>query len=156
MAKKEAKQQTAALKQVAPETGKIVPKEIRLELTEQQVKDRLMRAAKLDAELSEGEETFSQEKEAWKQRQAQHKAFVKNHTDNRKKLNKEAEMGVALSTEDVLLHLNHEAGVAEYWYPAKGPSKIYETRPLEDNERQRSLIEEKVGKMADEGQEIEE
>lgn len=142
--------------QEAPATGKIVPKEIRITLTAQQIAERSKRVSQIDAEDTEAEAKFKEEKEAWKQRQAQHKAHMKNLTDSRKKLNEEVRSGVAVTTENTLLHINHEAGVAEYWYPVKGPSEIKEVRPLEDAERQLSMVEEKVKNMPEAGQEIRE
>ena len=153
MAKKKAVATNPNLK-LAPETGKLVPKEVSVKLSPQQCLERGAKAASLDAELVKLEEVFKEEEDAWKQRRAQHKTAVKNLTDQRRKLSVEINAKAAVVTEDVLLHLNHDAGVAEYWYPPRGESEIIDTRPLEENELQLTLVKEKVEAMPDDGQEI--
>lgn len=152
MAKKE--KAATQTKQMAPSEGKIVPKEIHVKLSPQQCLERGAKAAAIDKELMKLEEEFKKEEDAWKQRRAQHKTAVKNLNEQRQKLSVEIDAKAAVETKDVLLHLNYPACQAEYWYPAKGESEIVDTRPLEENELQMTMMQEKVEAMPDDGQEI--
>lgn len=153
MAKKIEKMET---KTEAPK-GKKVPKEFRIDLTEAQILERARAAAKLDQELEEEEKQFKEEETEWKTHKAAYKNKVKNLTESRRKLSGEIEAKQAMITDNVILVLNHDTGCAEYHYnfPNKG-WQIVETRPLEDNERQLSVVTEEAEKMSDEGQEINE
>lgn len=135
--------------------GRLVPKEILIKLTTNQVLDRAERAAGIRQEITEAEERFETASDEFKKVRAEHKSNLKNLTDQLKKLSTEVKSKHATSTEQVLLVINHDAGQAEYWFPAKGPeSKIVDTRPLEDAERQLSLIENEAATMPDDGQEV--
>lgn len=145
-----------APKQMAPTEGKLVPKEIHIKLTPAQCLERGARAADLDKELMKLEEEYKVEEDAWKQRRAQHKTSVKNLTEQRRKISVEIHAKAAVETKDVLLHLNYPACQAEYWYPPQGESEIVDTRPLEENELQMTMMQEKVDAMPETGQAIEE
>jgi hypothetical protein len=147
--KKEAKPQ-------APKNGRVVPKEISVKLTDVQCLTKANQASQISKELTELEEAFKLKEAEWKQVKAAHKAAVKNHQEQIKKLLVEVKNKAAVVTEDVLLVLNHEEGTAEYWYPVKGDSEIVDSRPLEDGERQLSLVEKDVAEMPDDGQDIDE
>lgn len=135
--------------------GRLVPKEIQIKLTKDQCLQRGNQAAQASKELTEIEEAFKEEETVWKQQKAAFKAKQKNLQDSIKKLLVEVKNQAAESTEDVLLVLNHERGVAEYYYPPEGKdSRIVEERPLEDNERQLSLVEDQANAMSEAGQEI--
>lgn len=154
MAKKKEPKLTEAPKQMAPEEGRLVPKEIHIKLTPAQCLERGAKAASIDKELMKLEQEFKAEEDAWKQRRAQHKTAVKNLNEQRQKLSVEIDAKAAVETKDVLLHLNYAACQAEYWYPAKGESEMVDSRPLEENELQMTMMQEKVDSMPDTGQEI--
>lgn len=138
-----------------PKNGRQVPKEIAIKLSKDQCLQRANTASQLSKELTEAEEAFKEEETAWKQVKATFKANQKNLQDQIKKLLVEVKAQAAQSPETVLLVLNHDQGQAEYWYPISGPdSQIVETRPLEDGERQLSLVQEKVDQMPDDGQQV--
>lgn len=142
-------------KKTVERKGREVPKDIRMKLSKDQCLERSNKAAQLSKEMTEMEEQFKTEETEWKQTRAQFKTGIKNLSDQIKKFLVEVKAQSAESTETVLLVLNHDAGVAEYWFPPSGKdSKIVETRPLEDNERQLSLVTEQAAAMTDKGQEI--
>lgn len=147
-----------AVKAVAEERkGKLVPKEVSIHLSKDQVLERSKRVAALDQEQTEKEEEFKNMESELKQARAKHKQEMKNLTEQRRKLNTAVRTASDTITDDCLLVLNYDMNQAEYWYPPKGPdSKIVDTRPLEDNERQPELLQEKVDAMPESGQEVEE
>jgi hypothetical protein len=152
-----AKKKAAAKTKAEAPKGRVIPKEIKVRLTKDQCLQRANQASQLSKELTEKEEEFKEAEAAWKQEKAQFKNAVKNLQDQVRKLLVEVKAQEMESTEDVLFVINHDAGVAEYWFPPSGPGmQIVETRPLEDGERQLSLVEDAAAAMPEEGQEVSE
>lgn len=150
MAKKDKKQEVTTPK------GRPVPKEIRIRLSKQQIDQRFDQAAGLTQERMAVEKEFEAEEKEWKRRRAEYKNRVKNLQQQADKLQTEAKSKEATITDNCILVLNHECGIAEYWYKQEGMDwGIKDTRPLEDNERQLSLVQDKVDAMPDDGQEVE-
>ncbi len=116
-----------------------------------------MKAAALDDELTKAETEFEAQAAEFKKVKAAHKSNAKNLSDQRKKLNREVQTKTATITDKAVLHLNHDMGSAEYWYDFPGEGwKSFDSRPLEDAERQGSLLKEQAEAMPESGQEIEE
>ena len=140
-----------------PANGRPVPKEVQVKLTPMQKQQRTEAAARTNQEKTELQKQFEAEEKAWKQRRAEFKNQIKNLQEQVDQALAEVKAGTATSTETVLLVLNHDAGQAEYWYEFPGEGwRSFEQRPLEDNERQTSLITEKAETMPEDGQDIEE
>lgn len=136
--------------------GRPVPKEIQLRLTPQQCLERTDRASRLNEEKTTLQKEFEAEEKEWKQRRAKYKNDIKNMQEQVDKYLAEVKAKAATSTEQVILVLNHDEGVAEYWFQMDGKTwEIVETRPLEDNERQMSMIEDRVKSMPQTGQTLE-
>lgn len=113
--------------------------------------------AALNLQIQTEEKAYAEEKAAWKQRTAEHKNLIKNLREEETKLNDEVRTEECVEVKDVLLVLNYEMNQAEYWYPPKGEdSELKETRPLEDNERQMTIVKNQVDELEEEGMEIEE
>src|SRR3990167_1553671 len=108
-----------ATKSGRPE-GRLVPKEIRIKLTAQECAQRSDAAAKLSWEKTDLRKEFEEEEKAWKQKRAEYKNRIKSLEDQADKLLAEVEVKAATVTENVVLHLNHEDGSAEYWYQPPG------------------------------------
>lgn len=152
-----AKKNQAKAQEVEAPKGRLVPKEISLRLTKDQCLDRANKASQLSKDLTEAEAAFKVEEDEFKQARAAHKNAVKNLREQIAKLLAEVKAQAAESTENVTLVLNQDAGTAEYWFNMPGDGwKMVDSRPLEDNERQMSLVQEQVDQMPDEGQEVEE
>lgn len=150
-----AKPKAAAVEQKKPE-GRPVPKEIQIKLTPQQCMQRSDQASTINREKTDLQKEFEEEEKAWKQKRAEYKNRLKNLQEQVDKLLAEVKAKSATSTENVILVLNHDAGIAEYHYqPPGGKWEIVETRPLEDNERQLSMVKEQVEAMPEAGQEVE-
>lgn len=152
-----AKSKDKAVKVAEAPKGKLVPKEIALKLSPQQCLERGDKHGHLTEQRKKMEETFKATEAEWKKAKAEHKSNLKQLQDQIDKLSLEVKAKAANSTEQVTLVLNHDAGVAEYWFkPEGGEWGIYETRPLEDNERQSHLFEDAAAAVPDTGQSVEE
>lgn len=140
-----------------PENGRPVPKEIQVKLTPQGRMARTETASAINREKTDLQKEFEEQEKAWKIRRAEYKNNIKLKQELVDKLLSEVKAGTAVSTEQVLLVLNHDAGVAEYHFDTPGEGwGVIETRPLEENERQTSLLKEQVDSASADGQEIEE
>lgn len=139
--------------------GKVVQREVTLELTEKQVQERQVQAMKLDLERAEVLEVLTKETDAWKLRKGELKNQAEKLEEERLRLNKEAEEKKATVTEEVLAVANFESCAMEYYHPAKPKKgeeqKLVDTRTLEPDERQAKLIEEQADTVNAGGQEVE-
>lgn len=135
--------------------GRPVAKEVTIKLTPQQLAERSKQSAQLGAEEEEAEAEFEVKNIEFKKVRAEHKSNMKQLKEQRRKLDREFRTKTATIIDTTILCLNHDAGVAEYWYQTDGKEwEIIETRPLEDNERQTSFIKDQVSKMPETGQEV--
>lgn len=150
-----AKKKEVVAKQEAPK-GRPVPKEVQIKLTAQQCLQRTDSAGSLNKEKTDLQKEFEAEEKEWKKRRAEYKSKIKNLQEQVDKLLSEVKAKAATETVTVTLVLNHDAGVAEYWYEsATNGWEVVDTRPLEDNERQLSIVEDQVAAMPDDGQSVE-
>ena len=139
--------------------GKVVSKEVVIELTEQQMTERREKSSELDLERAGICEVLAKELDAWKLRKGELRKQIDDLEAERLRLNTEAEDGKATVTDDVLAVTNQEVGQMEYYYPArpkKGEEqKIVASRTLEPDERQLRLLEEEAASVGETGQEVE-
>lgn len=139
--------------------GKVISKEVEIELTPQQMQERREKASELDLERAGICETLAKELEAWKLRKGELQKQIDDLEAERLRLNTEAEDGCATVTDDVLAVTNQEAGWVEYYHPAKPKKgeeqKLVASRTLEPDERQLRLLEDEAASVGETGQQVE-